>query len=211
MARPTPCTARSTPSPIAHRPPRLHRPRGAAGLPAFAALLLAACQTAGDPAAATPVASTAAPPGAPTTLPGTCGGGDSPAQALARLNDYRAVGARCGAAGPFPSTGALQWQATLAQVAATRARTLAESGGSVSVPGDDHLTARLHAAGYAAQAAAENRAAGPDRFALLLADWVRGPATCARMLSASYTEAGLACQRAPDGSAHWVLVLARPR
>lgn len=202
MARPTPSTVRL----FARRPPRPRGRRGAAWLPAVAAAaLLVACQAPNRPTR--PAAETRAAP----TLPGNCAVDDSPAQALARLNDYRAVGARCGAAGHFPSTGALQWQATLAQVAATRARSLAETPGSASAPGDDHLTARLHDAGYAAQAAAENRAAGPARLALQLADWVRSPASCARMLSASYTEAGLACQRAADGSAHWVLVLAKPR
>jgi len=181
-----------------------------------AALPLAACQVPGDPALAGTSVSSSATPIAVPMLPGNCGNGggvrgsDSAAQALAKLNDYRAVGARCGHAGNFSSTGPLQWQATLAQVAATRARSLADAGGSAPA-GDEPLMARLTDAGYAAQAAAENRAAGSARLALVLADWVRLPTACAQMLSASYTEAGLACQRAADGSAHWVLVLAKPR
>jgi uncharacterized protein YkwD len=172
---------------------------------------MAACQAPVEPAPA------AAPTGTTPTLPGNCAVADSPAQALAKLNDYRAAGARCGSAGNFPSTGALQWQGTLAQVAASRGRALAPSGGSggsggsAAALGDDHLTARLLDAGYPAQSAAENRAAGPTRLALVVADWVRNPASCARLMSPSYTEAGLACQRAADGSAHWVLVLAKPR
>jgi uncharacterized protein YkwD len=155
--------------------------------------------------------STAAATTPAVRLPGSCGVTETATQALGKLNDYRAVGARCGGAGHFPGTVPLQWQPALAQIALTRSRRLAEAGPAGLPAGSEALTARLTDSGYAVQAAAENRAAGPNRLAVLLAEWVRTPTACAQMLSPAYTDAGLACERAADGTPHWVLVLAKPR
>ena len=199
----------------ASRPPRA-LPGTLAALLA-ATLALPACQMlGGEPAPA--LAATAAPalalsaPVPPPALPGNCGLAETAAQALAKLNDYRAAGARCGgSAGSFAAASPLAWQPTLAQLAAAHSRDMAGRASLAHSSGGRNLTQRLDALGYAWQGAAENVAAGQTRLALVLADWVSSPLHCANLMNASYSEAGLACQRASDGTPYWTLVLAKPR
>ncbi|WP_251973372.1 CAP domain-containing protein [Sphaerotilus microaerophilus] len=223
---PSPSTPHSTPStpsapsplrhPVAHaNPPPGARPGTLAALLA-ATLVLPACQMlGGEPAPA--LAATAAPalalsaPVPPPALPGNCGLAETAAQALAKLNDYRAAGARCGTAGGFAAAAPLAWQPALAQLAAVHSRDMAGRASLAHSSGGRNLTQRLDALGYAWQGAAENVAAGQPRLALVLADWVSSPLHCANLMNASYSEAGLACQRASDGTPYWTLILAKPR
>lgn len=184
-----------------------------------AALVLSGCQTGGALPIATAAAGAAAAqsntaaavPAAALPLPGNCAPAETAAQALAKLNDYRAAGARCGSTGRQGAAAALLWQPALALLAAVHSRSMAEQGGLTHGSGARSLTQRLDAGGYAWQGAAENLAVGQTRLALVLADWVSSAAHCANLMNPSYSEAGLACQRAADGRAYWTLILARPR
>lgn len=223
---PSPSTPHSplpTPSPVRHRVARASplpgaRPGTLSALLA-ATLALPACQMLGGepPPAPVATAATATPalalsaPALPASLPGNCGLAETPAQALAKLNDYRAAGARCGTAGGFAAASPLAWQPTLAQLAAAHSRDMAGRASLAHSSGGRKLTQRLDALGYAWQGAAENVAAGQNRLALVLADWVSSPLHCANLMNASYSEVGLACQRASDGTPYWTLILARPR
>lgn len=183
-----------------------------------AAVALPACQMLGEltappagPAAAPPAVAAGSARSEPT-LPGNCGLAATAAQALAKLNDYRAAGARCGTAGSFAAASPLAWQPVLAQAAQAHSRDMAERAGlSHTGSGGRSPTQRLDALGYAWQGAAENIAAGQPGLALVLADWVASPAHCANLMNARYSEAGLACQRSSDGTPYWTLILARPR
>jgi uncharacterized protein YkwD len=186
------------------------RPGGAGRRGALLALTLAlsACQLFNGPA---PAAVTAASGTPSPTLPGNCGLAETPAQVLAKLNDYRSVGGRCGGTGRHGAAPPLSWQPGLAQLAAAHSRDMADQARLSHAGGGRSLTQRLDAAGYAWQAAAENVAAGQPRLALVLADWVSSPPHCANLMSPTYSDAGLACQRSGDGTPYWTLILARPR
>lgn len=141
-----------------------------------------------------------------------CGGPDLPRQALAKLNDYRAAGARCGTAGRFTGSPALRWQPPLARAAAAHLDEQVALGRLSHASTDGRgLTQRLDAVGYPWQAAAENLAAGQATLELLLLDWMRSPSHCANLMNPAYQDAALACRRADDGRLYWALVLGRPR
>lgn len=198
----THATGHAPPQPDGTRPPHTSWRRLAVGtLACAAALTLAGCEhgaAPGRPGAAEP--------------PGTCGLPDFQAQALAKLNDYRAAQARCGVQGRFGAAAPVTWQPVLAAVATAHSRDMARRNSLNHGSSDGRtLTQRLDAAGYAWSAAAENIAAGQPQLAQVLSDWVRSPAHCANQMAPTYTEAGLACQRAADGTPYWTLVLAKPR
>lgn len=141
-----------------------------------------------------------------------CGMPDLPRQALAKLNDYRAAGARCGTAGRFSDSPPLRWQPQLARAAAAHLDEQVPLGRLSHTSADGRaLTQRLEATGYPWQAAAENLAAGQSRLDWLLLDWMRSPAHCANLMSPDYQDAALACRRAEDGRLYWALVLGRAR
>lgn len=204
-------------------PPAVARPAlRRVTLLACATLALSGCQLLGEPAppagsssAGSPTALTPALTPAvtapPPALPGNCGLPETAAQALAKLNDYRAAGARCGGAGRQGPSAQVVWQATLAQLAAAHSRDMAGRASLAHSSGGRSLTQRLDAGGYAWQSAAENVAAGQPRLALTLADWVSSASHCAHLMNPVHSEAGLACHRAADGTPYWTLILAKPR
>lgn len=185
-------------------------------LPALAGLLVA-CEHGPAPAAAEP-ATPATPAMAVMAVmargepAGSCAQAEPAAQVLAKLNAYRAAGARCGAAGRSGGAAALTWQPSLAAVAAAHSREMAARNhlSHRSADGRD-LALRLDGAGYAWRDAAENVAVGQPRLAVVVAEWMSSPGHCANLMNPVLTEAGLACWRAADGSPYWTLVLARPR
>lgn len=184
-------------------------PRGAAALGALGlSLWLAGCVHLGEPMAEAHEGSDAPAPAARAD----CGWPDLPRQALAKLNDYRAAGARCGTAGRFTGSPALRWQPQLARAAAAHLGEQVALGRLSHASADGSaLTQRLDAVGYPWQAAAENLAAGQASLELLLLDWMRSPAHCANLMNPTYQDAALACRRADDGRLYWALVLGRAR
>jgi uncharacterized protein YkwD len=72
---------------------------------------------------------------------------------------------------------------------------------------------RVNAAGYTAQAVGENIAAGYGSMAAVVDGWMGSEGHCANLMSASYSQMGLACARgsASQYGIYWTQVLARPR
>lgn len=201
---PVPSTAMRTP---AHAPTRSRQRAAALGALGLS-IWLGGCVNLGESMAEAHQGDDAAAPVARAD----CGWPDLPRQALAKLNDYRAAGARCGTAGRITGSPALRWQPQLARAAAAHLDEQVALGRLSHASADGGaLTQRLDAVGYPWQAAAENLAAGQPSLELLLLDWMRSPAHCANLMNPTYQDAALACRRADDGRLYWALVLGRAR
>ncbi|MFN7725064.1 MAG: CAP domain-containing protein [Rubrivivax sp.] len=189
-------------------------------LPALLCLWgLTACGGGSDSAAAEAPAVPPAPtapttPASPQAL-STCGLSDFAAQALTRINQYRANGASCGAEGRFAATGPLAWHDALTQAADGHARDMAASNyfSHTSLDGRT-LAQRINATGYVWSTAAENIAAGQRSVATVVDGWMASDGHCANLMRPAHQHLGLACAAGPAGSTYptyWSLTLAAPR
>ena len=111
---------------------------------------------------------------------------------LNAINAVRAVGRNCGST-TYPAAPALQWNAKLETAALLHSQDMANqnyfshTGKNGSQPWD-----RMTTAGYAWRAAAENIAAGQPDLSAVMDGWVKSPGHCANLMSAAYTEVGMA-------------------
>ncbi len=123
-------------------------------------------------------------------------------QAVAMLNALRAQGAPCDTAaqagslveGSPEASKPLGWEQRLAATAHELASDLAVRDELSHVDSRQRaLSARLISAGYPAQLAGENLAAGHSDFARALQAWRRSPGHCATLMERRYSQVGLAC------------------
>lgn len=180
-------------------------------LPFIASVAAAAC-SAGP--AQVPVASTERSPAQAPSVAATCGIADFQAALLARINEARARGARCGNEGTFGPAPPLAWSGTLAQAAAAHTRDMA-SHNVFSHTGTDGsvLAQRVDAAGYRWRSIAENIAGGRDSPRGVIDQWVTSPGHCANLMSPRFVHVGVAC--APGGprstyTHYWTMTLGTP-
>lgn len=73
------------------------------------------------------------------------------------------------------------------------------------------LAARLAAVGYAYRAYGENIAAGYASLDVVMAGWLQSPGHCANIMSANFTEVGLALQTGGSYRTYWTMDLGKPR
>lgn len=175
----------------------------------------------GDTADATPggVATSSAPsPGSPSPAPGAadtgCGFVNFQAELLRLVNAQRAAGASCGTRGSFPPVPALAWDGRLSQAAYDHSLDMATANYFSHTGRDGRSPSqRVAATGYTAQAVGENIAAGYGSMAAVVDGWMGSEGHCANLMSASYSQMGLACARgsASQYGIYWTQVLARPR
>ena len=133
------------------------------------------------------------PPPAPTPPSPTPPAPSSDASAfLSAINAVRAVGRNCGSTA-YAAAPALAWNAKLEASALLHSQDMANqnyfshTGKNGSQPWD-----RMTAAGYMWRAAAENIAAGQPDLRAVMDGWVKSPGHCANLMSAAYTEIGMA-------------------
>lgn len=130
------------------------------------------------------------------------------------VNRYRAAGANCGSEGNFAATGALTWNASLAQAALKHSDDL-QSANFFSHTGSDGSSAgqRITAAGYRWRAWGENIAAGQSTVAVVMAGWMASPGHCANLMNPGFREIGVACVKGTASntySSYWTMDLATP-
>lgn len=191
-------------------------------LPARLALLwitaaLAACGGGGDAPATAPTP-TPTPAPAPTGAPSaasTCGLPDFVNAAMARINQWRAAGATCGARGVFAPAPALAWNNRLTQAADAHSQDMATHNlFSHTGSGGSTLGSRVSAAGYGWSSLGENIAAGQTGINQVVDGWIASEGHCANLLNPAFSEVGLACV---SGSAsttyrsYWTMDLGQPR
>ena len=153
----------------------------------------------------------AAEPGPATR---NCGHDDFMATALARINAVRARGATCGSHGRFDPAPPVAWNDTLARAAEAHARDMVarDRFSHVAAPGRT-LADRVGAAGYRWASLGENIAGGYPSIDAVVAGWVKSPGHCRNLMTAKFTEVGLACVPGNASSTYpnyWTLNLGRP-
>lgn len=135
------------------------------------------------------------------------------AEALRRINGYRAAGATCGTR-RFDPAPPLTWSATLESAADMHARDMAIRR-QMSHAGSDGSSVGQRASrlGYAWTTVGENVSAGYQTEAEALAGWMSSPGHCSNMMSAAFSEVGVAGAHAATDSFGWyrAMVLGRPQ
>jgi uncharacterized protein YkwD len=132
---------------------------------------------------------------------------------LNAINAVRAVGRNCGSS-TYVAVPALKWNAKLETAALLHSQDMASqnyfshTGKNGSQPWD-----RMTAAGYVWRAAAENIAAGQPDLLSVMDGWVKSPGHCANLMSAAYTEVGMAkaTNSSSDYRIYWTQNFGAPR
>lgn len=196
------------------------RTRGWRPLAGWVALWLVGCGGGGDDgsaaaAGAGAVAATPAPTLAAAASLSTCGLPDFSTTALARINQYRAAGAQCGARGAFAATTALRWDDRLAQAADGHSRDMAANNYFAHDSLDGRTMAqRITAAGYTWAGLGENIAAGQATVNAVVDGWMASEGHCVNLMNPTFVHLGLACAAGTSAtrySSYWTLDLARPQ
>lgn len=155
---------------------------------------------------------TPSPPATPTDI--GCGTANFQSEALRLINARRAAGASCGTRGSFAPAPALAWNGALANAAYGHSLDMATQNyfAHDSLDGRS-LGTRVTAAGYSWSTVGENIAAGYATLPAVIDGWMTSDGHCANLMSASYTEVGLACARnsASTYGIYWTQNLGRPR
>ena len=132
---------------------------------------------------------------------------------LNAINAVRAVGRNCGSTA-YAAAPALKWNAKLETAALLHSQDMANqnyfghTGKNGSQPWD-----RMTAAGYMWRTAAENIAAGQPDLTSVMDGWVKSPGHCANLMSAAYTEIGMAkaTNSSSDYRIYWTQDFGTPR
>lgn len=113
-------------------------------------------------------------------------------QMLALVNAARAEARTCGDK-PMPAAGPVRWNAVLEQAALGHSRDMAEHDYFSHTARDGSSPAqRVARAGYRYRATGENIASGQMSPADAVAGWIKSPPHCVNLMSAVYTEMGVA-------------------
>lgn len=143
----------------------------------------------------------------------TCGLPNFQQDLLSRINQVRASGRNCGSTA-YPAVAALAWNSKLFDAAAAHALDMATKDYFSHVSQDGRtFSQRISAAGYAWTAAGENIAAGQTSVEQVMNGWLDSPAHCANIMSASFSEVGVACVRNDNSTYkyYWAMELGQPR
>jgi uncharacterized protein YkwD len=134
---------------------------------------------------------------------------------LARINAVRAAGANCGVNGVFPAVPALTWNVALTTAASAHSADMAALNYFSHTSADGRtFDTRASAAGYTYSRLGENIAAGYAGIDAVMNGWVDSDGHCANLMSANFTEVGLACVPGTSSSSYntyWTMDLGKPR
>ena len=131
------------------------------------------------------------------------------AQVLALVNEARRQKRRCGfkrfaASPPLAESATLQRAAKAHAEDMARRAVMEHAGGDGSTPAE-----RATRAGYAWRTVGENVAAGQSTPGQVVAEWLGSPRHCANIMSADYTEMGVAVASSAHG-VYWAQVFGAP-
>jgi uncharacterized protein YkwD len=141
----------------------------------------------------------------------TCNLDNFQAEALQRVNAWRAAGASCGARGSYGPTSALAWHNALTQAALAHSDDMMANN-FFSHTGSDGSSAgqRASAAGYTWRTWGENIAAGQLTVASVVAGWMASDGHCANIMNPAFRDIGLACVSGTASNtyrSYWTMVL----
>ena len=160
---------------------------------------------------------TAPTPPAPIVSGDTSCGLNSPsgiqAEALQRVNAFRASGAVCGSV-RYPAAGALNWNINLLQAAKGHATDMATNN-YFAHTGQDGRTPdqRVLAAGYSYIRMGENIAAGQTSVETAMNAWIGSASHCQNMMTPEFKDIAVACVRneASKYRLYWVMEMGQPQ
>jgi uncharacterized protein YkwD len=131
---------------------------------------------------------------------------------LAQVNAKRAQARQCGAQS-FAATKPLVWNATLGMAAETHSRAMANGNFFAHTDSDGRTPGdRAELAGYSAQQAGENIAAGLDASSKVVDGWLASPGHCANLMNPQFSELGAAYAVDPksDAGIYWTALFGTP-
>jgi uncharacterized protein YkwD len=143
----------------------------------------------------------------------SCGLPNFQADMLQAVNAARARPRTCGAVA-MPAVGAVQWSDGLFISSAEHSQDMALRNYF------DHITPegvtagqRANNAGYSYTNLGENIAAGQADVAAVMASWLNSPGHCENIMTAVFTDIGVACVAAPRRQypTYWTMELAKPK
>ncbi|CAM4029146.1 hypothetical protein CCOS865_02365 [Pseudomonas reidholzensis] len=132
---------------------------------------------------------------------------------LQEINAARKVPRQCGGQ-PFAGAPALSWSTTLAGVAATHTRAMANQNFFDHIDRDGRTPGdRAELAGYLYQQIGENIAAGRDTPRKVVDGWLASPGHCATLMNPDYRELGAAYAVDPksDAGIYWTGLFGTPQ
>jgi uncharacterized protein YkwD len=136
----------------------------------------------------------------------TCGLTGFAAEALARINAFRARAQTCGDK-TFAAAPALKWSPQLNLAAQVHSEAMAKASiMDHQLLGEVYFTERATNAGYNWRSLGENIGIGPT-VKDALGGWETSPAHCANMMTASHQDVGLACVKDSIKDPYWTMVL----
>ena len=146
---------------------------------------------------------------APLVAPAAADAASVSARVLALVNEARGRKRRCGFK-RFEPSPPLAASATLQHAAKVQADDMARRGVMEHAGGDGSTPAeRATRAGYAWRTVGENVAAGQSTPEQVVAEWLGSPRHCANIMSADYTEMGVAFASSARG-VYWAQVFGAP-
>jgi uncharacterized protein YkwD len=150
---------------------------------------------------------------APFSPPPASAAGEVAARVLALTNQARSQPRRCGneslpAAPPLAANPVLDRAAAAHAQEMARHSFMAHEGRDGSAPAD-----RITRAGYVWRSIGENVAAGQTTADDVVRDWLKSPGHCANLMSAKFTEMGIAYAVNPgsQNGMYWAQTFGRPR
>jgi uncharacterized protein YkwD len=151
--------------------------------------------------------------GAPDANPSKTEAAAMTQRVLELINEARGRKRRCGGEA-YQAAGRLTLVPTLSKAALAHARDMAahsfmgHKGSDGSSPAQ-----RATRAGYSWRSVAENVASGSATPEQAVQDWLASPGHCANLMSATYSETGIAVAVDPESSAviYWAQVFAAPK
>lgn len=177
------------------------------------ALMLSACGGGSESANVTsPVPAASSVAGASLDAAKTCGLLNFQQELMTLINQARASSRLCGNS-VYPAVPALLWNSKLFDAAAAHTADMANQNyfSHTSLDGRS-FGQRLAAAGYTGSSIAENIAAGQTTVADAMNTWLGSEGHCRNIMSASYTEVGMACVSNSTASyrTYWTMDLGHP-
>jgi uncharacterized protein YkwD len=151
--------------------------------------------------------------GAPYATPSRAEATAMTQRVLELINEARGRKRRCGGDAYKPA-GRLARAPALNKAALAHARDMASHSFMGHKGSDGSLPAqRATRAGYAWRSVAENVASGSATPEQAVADWLKSPGHCANLMSATYSETGIAVVVDPESAAviYWAQVFAAPK
>ncbi len=157
---------------------------------------------------------TPVPDPAPATAGATCKLPDFQASLLARVNQYRSVGASCRSAGSFAPALLVAWNGRLEQAAAAHSLDMAALDYFSHSSADGRSMAdRINATGYPWRTIGENIAAGYPTAHAVVDAWMGSDGHCANVMQPAFQEMGVACVASATSTypTYWTMNLGAPR